>query len=141
MEVATSGSISLTVSNLSKVHPQVLPGSSPIPEMFPPMNFCLPPPSPLFPHSAYTGSLDFSTIFFSSPPVSSSSLPSPMCILFFLLSDIQASSLGSSLFLTFFESVNCSVVSLYIVANIHLEVSIYHGCLSCPDYLPQDDIF
>jgi hypothetical protein len=51
----------------------------------------------------------------------------PISILFPLLSEIQA-SLGPSLLFGFFGSVDCSMVILYFMANIHSEVSTYHTC-------------
>lgn len=56
-----------------------------------------------------------------SHPVSSLPLP-PITILFPLLSEIQASSLGPSILFSFFGSVeyNDSVCILYFVADIHL---------------------
>jgi hypothetical protein len=39
---------------------------------------------------------------------------------FFLLSESQAFSLGSSLLFTFFGSVGCSMIILYFMANSHL---------------------
>ena len=46
--------------------------------------------------------------------------PPPISILFPLLRKIQASSLGPSLLFGFFGSVDCSMVILYFMANIHL---------------------
>jgi hypothetical protein len=47
-------------------------------------------------------------------------LPPLMTVLFPLLSETQASSLGPSLLFSFFGSVDCSMGILYFMANIHL---------------------
>lgn len=52
-----------------------------------------------------------------------------MSILFPPLSEIQASSLGTFLLLSFFGSVAFSMDILYLMATIYLEVSTYHGYL------------
>ena len=44
-------------------------------------------------------------------------------VLFPLLSEIQPSPLGPSVLFGFFGSVNCRMVIIYFVANVHLQVS------------------
>ena len=46
-----------------------------------------------------------------------------MSVLFPLLSEIQPSPLGPSVLFGFFGSVNCRMVIIYFVANVHLQVS------------------
>ena len=67
----------------------------------------------------------------SHPFLSHSGLSFPlpvMTILFLLLGGIQTSLLGYSFLFTFIGSAGCIMGSLYILAKIHLSVSIYHVC-------------
>ena len=50
-----------------------------------------------------------------------------MTILFLLLSEIQACSLGPSFLFNFFGSVECIMGILYFMANIHLSVTAHAG--------------
>ena len=66
---------------------------------------------------------------FSSCPLShpdNTQLLSPMIILFHILSGTEASSLGPSFLFNFLGSVGCIMGTLFIWANSHLSVSIYH---------------
>jgi hypothetical protein len=57
------------------------------------------------------------------------SIPLPsMTLLFSLLSEIQASLLGSSFLFNFLVSVSYIVDILYFMGNIHLSISSYHAC-------------
>ena len=64
--------------------------------------------------------------------------PLPMSILFLHLNEIQVSSFGPHLLLSFFGSVDCSMVFLFLMAHVHLSVSIMHVFLGL-GYLTQDD--
>jgi hypothetical protein len=46
--------------------------------------------------------------------------PPPITIMFPLLSEIHACSVGPSLLLSFFECVDCSKFILYFMAKVHL---------------------
>jgi hypothetical protein len=51
-----------------------------------------------------------------------------MTILFPLLSEFQASTLGPSFFFSFCDSVEYSIAPVFYTAKIHLEVITYHAC-------------
>ena len=115
-EVSPSAIIFLATRRQCESHPHILRGVSPVPEFCPrdaPINF----PALVCPNSGHL----IAILVPSSPsPIISSIHPPPMSILFPLLSEIQASSLGPSLLLSFFGSVDYSMVILFFMANIHL---------------------
>ena len=78
----------------------------------PPMISTISPYSPSYPHS-----LPY-PVFYPVPSLQ----PSLVSILFTLLGEIQASSLGLSLLHSFFESVDCNMFILYFMTIVYLWV-------------------
>jgi hypothetical protein len=64
-----------------------------------------------------------------------------MSILISLLSEHKVSCLGPLVLLSFFGSVDLSMIILYILANIHLQVNIYNVGLWGLGYLFKDNCF
>ena len=92
-------------------------------------------PSSHFLHPLHVWNLLFPSLHHFPP----SSVPPSNPHVYFLR-QMEASSLTSSLLLSFFMYVDCKMVNLYVMANIYLYVSTYHMYFLGLGYLPQGAI-